>query len=230
MESGRRFHRQKSYNLEHVVFDHIADRPGIVVEPPPALDPELLRHGDLHTLDVIPVPDWFEKAVSEAKEQKIENGLFTKVVVDPKDPRFRKHSMQSGVQLLRRTKVVPEGLLDNYSSVFHAVRLGERLDNTHKKTWRNRQIMCWAARRAERLLQQFEGFGFFIIAADIAKQLQQLCQGFLIDVTSLLLDTVAYAFFEEFVGPRCPGNANHRYIQATMSDHMIKSRKDFLMG
>src|SRR5450432_350560 len=213
-----------------MVFDHIADRPGIVVELPPALNPKLLRHCDLHTLDVIPVPDRFEKAIREAKEQKIENGLFTKVVVDTKDSRFRKHSMKSGVQLLRRDKIVPEGLLDNYSSIFHAVRICERLDNTHKKTGRNRQIVRWAARRAERFLQEVKGLELFIIAADIAKQVQQLGQGFLIDLALLLLDTVAHALFEVFVGPRGPGNANHRYIQVTMSDHMIKSGKDFLMG
>jgi hypothetical protein len=100
-----------------MVFDHIADRPGIVVELPPALDPELLRHCDLHTLDVIPVPDRFEKAISEAKEQKIENGLFAKVVVDTKDSRFRKHSMKSGIQLLRRGEIVPEGLVE-FRSIF----------------------------------------------------------------------------------------------------------------
>src|SRR6202140_3788701 len=136
-----------------MVFDHVADCPGIVVELSPAFDPELLCHCDLHTLDVIPVPDRFEKGVSESKEQKIENGLFTKVVVDPKDSRFRKHSMKNGVQLLRRGKIVPEGLLDNRPSIFHAVRLCERLDNTHKETCRNREIVRWAARRAERFLQ-----------------------------------------------------------------------------
>src|SRR5678815_5461050 len=124
-----------------MVFDHVADRPSIVVELPPALDPELLCHCDLHTLDVIPVPDRLQETVREAKEQKIENGLFTKVVVDTKDSRFRKHGMKSGIQLLRRGEIVPEGLLDNHSSIFHAVRLCERLYNTDKKSWRNRQIM-----------------------------------------------------------------------------------------
>src|ERR1035438_4373081 len=136
-----------------MVFDHIADRPSIVVELPPALDPELLRHCDLHTPDVIPIPDRLQEAVGEAKEQKIENSLFAKVVVDPKDSGFRKHSMKSGIQLLRRGEIVPEGLLDNHSSIFHAVRLCQRLDNTDKKTWWNREIVRWAARRAERFLQ-----------------------------------------------------------------------------
>src|ERR1700685_2837409 len=146
-----------------MVFDHIADRPGIIVELPTPFNPELLRHCDLHTLDVIPVPDRLQKAISEAKEQKIENCLFTKVVVDAKDSRFRKHSMKSGVQLLRRGEIVPEGLLDNHSSIFHAVRLFERLDNTHKKTWRNRQIVRRVARRAERFLQEVEGPRLLII-------------------------------------------------------------------
>src|ERR1022692_4973291 len=151
-----------------MVFDHIADRPSIVVELPPSLDAEFLRHCDLHTLDVIPIPDRLQEAVGEAKEQKIENGLFTKVVVDAKDSRFRKHGMKSGIQLLRRGEIVPEGLLDNHSSIFHAVRLCERLDNTHKKTWRNRQIMRWAARRVELFLQKDDGPGIFIIASEIA--------------------------------------------------------------
>src|ERR1700691_444552 len=213
-----------------MVFDHVADRPSIVVELSPPFDPELLRQCDLHTLDVITIPDRLQEAGGEEKEQKIETGLFTKVVVDAKDSRFRKHRMKSGIQLLRRGEIVPEGLLDNRSSIFHAVRLCKRLDNTHKKTWRNSQIVRWAARRAERFLQQLEGLGFFIIPADIAKQVQQLGQGFLIDLAPLLLDTVAHPLFEMFVGPRGPGNANHRYIQVAMPDHMIKSRKDFLIG
>src|ERR1700722_14841098 len=139
--AGGGLHGQKSYHLEHVVFDHVADRPGVVVELPPPLDPELFCHRNLHTLDVIPVPDRLQKAIGEAKEQKIENRLFTEVVVDTKDSRFGKHGMKSGVQLLRRGKIAPKGLFENDSRIFHVVRLCERLDNTCKKTWRNRQIM-----------------------------------------------------------------------------------------
>src|ERR1700686_2027603 len=137
----RGFHGQKSHDLKHVVFDHVADRPGVVVELPPPLDPELFCHCNLHTLDVIPVPDRLQKAVGEAKEQKIEDRLFTEVVVDTKDSRFRKHGMKSSIQLLRRGKIMSKGLFDNDSRIFHAVRLCERLDNICKKTWRNRQIM-----------------------------------------------------------------------------------------
>jgi hypothetical protein len=97
--AGEGLHGQKSYDLKHVVLDHVADRPGVIVELTPSLDPELLRHRDLHTLDVIPVPDRLQKAIGEAKEQKIENRFFTEVVVDTKDSRLRKHGMKSGIQL-----------------------------------------------------------------------------------------------------------------------------------
>src|ERR1700722_14626368 len=142
--AGGGLHGQKSYDLKHVILDHVADRPGVIVELPPSLDPELLCHRDLHTFNVIPVPDWFQKAIGEAKEQKIENRFFTEVVVDTKDSRLRKHRMKCGIQLLGRGKIVSKGLLDNDSRISHVVRLCERLDNTCKKTWRNRQIMCRA--------------------------------------------------------------------------------------
>src|ERR1700680_4584549 len=96
IQPSGRLHGQKSYKLKHVVLDHIADRPGGVVKLPPPLDAELFRHRDLHTLDVIPIPDRLQKTIGEAKEQKIEDCLFTEVVVDAKDSRFRKHRMKCG--------------------------------------------------------------------------------------------------------------------------------------
>jgi hypothetical protein len=117
----------------HVVLDDIADRPGGVIKVTSSFDPELLRHCDLHTLDVIPVPDRLQKAIGEAKEQKIENRFFTEVVVDPKDSRFRKHRVKCSVQQLSRGKVVSKGLLDDDSCIFYAVRFGERVDDTRKR-------------------------------------------------------------------------------------------------
>src|ERR1700681_35991 len=119
---GGGLHGQKSYDLEHVVLDHVTDSPGVIVEITPPLDPELFCHGDLDTLNVMPVPDRLQEAVGEAKEQQIEDSLFTEVVVDTKDSRFRKHGMKSGIQLLRRGQIVPKGLLDNNSRIFHADR------------------------------------------------------------------------------------------------------------
>src|SRR5438876_11300426 len=223
-------HGEKSYNLKHVVLDHIADGPGGVVKLTPPFDPEFFGHRDLHTLDVIPIPDRFQKTIGEAKEQQIEDCLFTEVMVDPKDLRFRKHRTKCGIQLLGRRKIVSKGLLDNDSRILDAVRLCERLYDACEQTGWNRQIVRRTSGRAKSFLQKVEGRWFLIIAPDIAKQLQQLGQGFLIDLGSLLLNAVAHALLEMFVGASRPGNANHGYIQVTMLDHMIKRREYFLVS
>jgi hypothetical protein len=70
---------------------------------------------------------------------------------------------------------------------------------------------------------------FLIIAANVAKQLQELGQGFLINLASLLLDAVAHALFEMLVRASGPGNANHGYIQVAISNHMIESGEDLFV-
>src|SRR5581483_2533212 len=133
MQPTGSLHGQKSYNLKHVVLDHIANCPGGVVKLTTPLDAERFSHRDLHTLDGIPVPDGLQKTIGEAKEQKIEDCLFTEVVVDPKDFRFRKHRMKCGIQLLGRSKIVSKGLLDNDSCILDAARLCERLDDAFEE-------------------------------------------------------------------------------------------------
>src|SRR5437899_121837 len=120
MQAGRKLHRQKGHDLKHVVFDHVPDRSCGVVELPSPLNAEFLRHGDLYTLKVVPVPDRLQKAVSEAKEQKIEDCFFAEVVIDAKDPRLWKHRMQGCIQLLCRGKIVSKWLLNNYPCILHA--------------------------------------------------------------------------------------------------------------
>src|SRR2546430_11217006 len=47
----------RSYDLKHVVLDHIPDCSGGIVKLPSSFNTELFRHGDLHALNIIPVPD-----------------------------------------------------------------------------------------------------------------------------------------------------------------------------
>ncbi len=128
-----------------MVLDHIADRPGGVVKLTPPLDAELFSHRDLHTLDEIPIPDRLQKTIGKAKEQKIEDCLFTQIMVDTKDFRFRKHRMKCGIQLLGRGKVVSKGLLDNDARILDAARFCEGLDDTCKEIGWNCEIMRRAA-------------------------------------------------------------------------------------
>jgi hypothetical protein len=139
MQAGRCFHGQKGYDLKHVVLDHVPDRSGSIVEFPSPLNPKPFRHGDLHTFNIIPVPDGLQKTIGEAEEQQIEDRFFAEVMVNTKDPRFWKNGMKRGIQLLRRGKIVSKRLFNNYPCILHAGRVCERLDNIDKKIGRNRK-------------------------------------------------------------------------------------------
>src|SRR5262249_23138043 len=61
---------------------HRGEAPCCVVEAPAAAHGERLGHRDLHVVDVIAVPDWFEQPVCEPKHQDILHRLFPQVVVN----------------------------------------------------------------------------------------------------------------------------------------------------
>jgi hypothetical protein len=52
----------------------------------------------------------------------------------------------------------------------------------------------------------------------------------LIDLASLLLDAIAHALFEMFVGPSGPGNADHGHVQVPTPDQMVKGGEDLFVG
>ena len=108
--------------LEEVVLDDVADRAGLVVEAAAALDAEVLRHRDLHALDVGPVPERLEERIREAEEQHVVDGALAEVVVDPEDVALDERAEQDPIQLARRGEVLPEGLLDDDAGALRAAR------------------------------------------------------------------------------------------------------------
>jgi mannose-6-phosphate isomerase-like protein (cupin superfamily) len=54
-----------------VVLDDVADRARRFVEGAAALDAEVLRHRDVHALDVGTIPKGFHHRIRKAKEQHI---------------------------------------------------------------------------------------------------------------------------------------------------------------
>src|SRR4029450_12785322 len=64
--SHRWLHRQVHQNLEQVILNHVADRAGLIVERPPALNSEVFCHGNLYALDLIAVPKRLQNCILEA--------------------------------------------------------------------------------------------------------------------------------------------------------------------
>jgi len=71
-----------------MVLHHVADRPGLVVEPAAPLHAEVLGHRDLHAFDVGAIPHRLEEGVGKAEEQHVVHGALAEVMVDAKDVVF----------------------------------------------------------------------------------------------------------------------------------------------
>ena len=64
--------------------------PVCVVEGAAALDAEVFRHGDLHALDMVAVPERLQERVGEAEEEHVVHRPLAQVVVDAEDRRSRR--------------------------------------------------------------------------------------------------------------------------------------------
>ena len=71
-----------------MILDDVADGAGLVVESAAALDAEVFRHGDLHALDVVAIPERLQERIGEAEEQHVLDRPLPKVMVDAEDRRF----------------------------------------------------------------------------------------------------------------------------------------------
>ena len=113
LERRRRLHRDEADQLEEMVLEHVARGAGLLVERAAVLDADRLGHGDLHVVDVAPVPERLEDAVAEAEDQQVADRLLAEVVVDAVDLRLAEDLADLAVQPLRGVEVVAERLLDD---------------------------------------------------------------------------------------------------------------------
>ena len=113
LEGHHRLHRHHAHELQQVVLHHVAQGAGLLVIAAAMLDADLLRDGDLHVVDVAPVPDRLEDGVGEAEGQDVLHRLLAQVVIDAVDLRLAIDPGQGLGQGAGRGQVMPEGLLDH---------------------------------------------------------------------------------------------------------------------
>ena len=100
-----------------MVLDHVANRADGVIERAAIGNIEILSHRDLNLANVIAVPDRLKEGVGKAEEEDVLNRRLTKEMVDSKDPILREDTVQLSVELLGRSKVVAERLLNDDSAL-----------------------------------------------------------------------------------------------------------------
>ena len=124
-----------------MVLHHVADRAGLIVKSPAALNSEILRHRDLHVFDVGAVQQRLEERVCEPRKEHAVHRPFAQVVVDAEDGPFIESPQQNSIQRSRRGEIGAERLLHDDARALRRAGLAELLHNQSEQHWRNRQIV-----------------------------------------------------------------------------------------
>jgi len=120
VELRGRLHRGQAQQLQQVVLQHVAHRPGFVVVVAAALDADRLGHGDLHLGDVARVPQRLEQRVAEAQRQQVLHALLAEVVVDPEHAGLVEHAGHAVVDRDRALEVVADRLFQQHARALGA--------------------------------------------------------------------------------------------------------------
>ena len=94
---------------------HVAQGAGLFVERRAVFDSHRFGRGDLHVVDVVPVPHRFEQRVAEPEDEDVLHCLFAKIVVNPVHRFLVEYAAHYVIQYVRGFQVPPEGLFQNDS-------------------------------------------------------------------------------------------------------------------
>ena len=133
-----------------MVGHHVAQRAGLVVVTAALFHAHGFGHGNLHVVDVAPVPDGLEDSVGETQRHDVLDGFLAQVVIDAIDLLFAGHLQQLLVQQPGGFEIVPEGFFDNHPPpvliVFlHQAGIRELLNGRDQKIqprWRGSTCDC----------------------------------------------------------------------------------------
>src|SRR5262245_23922136 len=160
-----------------MVLHDVADGAGLLVEAAAALYAEVLRHRDLHALDVLAVPERLEQRVREAEEHHVSHRPLAEVVIDAKDVLLVESVEQDAVQRLRRSEIAAKRLLDEHPrTARRATCLRQTFDDLTEQSRRYREIVRGTGSCAKELAECCEGRGVGIVAVDVAQELHELAE------------------------------------------------------
>ncbi len=97
-----------------MVRHHVAQGAGRLVKLAAPLHAHSLRHGDLHVINPIAVPDRFKHPVGEAECHDVLHRVLSEEMVNPEDLVLAQRAQDAGIQLARRVQAVAERLLEHH--------------------------------------------------------------------------------------------------------------------
>jgi len=229
-----------------VVLDDVAGGADAVVVPGTTPHADVLRHRDLHVVDVVAVPDGFVQLVRETQREDVLHGLFAEVVVDTEDRVGGERALHHLVQLPRRGEVVAERLLDDDTTpprgllVSFADEAGglELRGDQGERLRRDREVVRVVTHRApldvelvDGLAKTSERLGIIELALDEADAFEQLLPGLLAELgPGVLLDRLVHDLREVLILPVAPGETHERESgrQQTAVGEVVHRRHELL--
>src|SRR5215470_820118 len=103
-----------------MVLDDVADSARLIIKSAPSLDTEVFGHGDLHTRDMVAIPERFQDRVGEAEEEHVVHRPLAQVMVDAEDRLLVEGAEQGAVERLRREEIVTERFFNDDASAVRA--------------------------------------------------------------------------------------------------------------
>ena len=98
-KAHRWLHCRKASKLQQMILKHVADNAGFVVVPSAGFYADRFGGGNLHMIDVAPIPDRLEHGIGEAEYHDVLHGFFAEIVIDPIDLFFIQRLMHAPVEL-----------------------------------------------------------------------------------------------------------------------------------
>src|SRR5262245_21770096 len=99
-----------------MILHDVADRARLIIKSAPPLNAEVFGHGDLHTLDMVAIPEGFQDRIGEAEEEQVVHRPLAQVMVDTEDRLLIEGAEQSAVERLRREEIVTERFFNDDAS------------------------------------------------------------------------------------------------------------------
>ena len=121
-----------------MILEDIPNGTNFLVEAAAAAHAELFRHRDLHALDVLRVPDRFQKRVGEPEVEDVLHRLLAQEMIDAVDRRLGKRFVEHRVQRFRRGEVSTERLFHDHAALRGDAGLSKtRRDGAKQARWEN---------------------------------------------------------------------------------------------
>ena len=225
--TDRWLHRDIGQHLQQMVLHHIADCAGLLVETAAPFDAELLRHGHLHRLHVVPVPDRLEERIGKAEERQVLYGVLAQIVVNAKNVVLVERLQEHRVQPPRRLEIAAERFFHDDPGTGGAPRLLEQRHDVVEQVRRNRQIVRRMVREAEFVAQRHVRGGVAVVATHVAQQRRQF--GKRLRVEPAVLDHAVTRARAKLLDVAAARHADHGHVEMPVLDHLLQRRKDLLV-